>query len=89
MSKNEDFGMIAIESMACGVPVIAPDEGGYRETIVHGETGVLLEKNSAVELAKVIEKIDDTILKNMKNACVEQAEKFSLKKFEENLRRFL
>lgn len=27
MSQNEDFGMVAIESMACGIPVIAPNEG--------------------------------------------------------------
>jgi glycosyltransferase involved in cell wall biosynthesis len=26
VSQNEDFGMVAIESMACGVPVIAVDE---------------------------------------------------------------
>lgn len=42
VSKNEDFGMVAIESMSCGVPVIAVDEGGYRETMVAGETGYLI-----------------------------------------------
>lgn len=42
VSRNEDFGMVAIESMACGVPVIAVDEGGYRESVIHGETGFLV-----------------------------------------------
>lgn len=34
--------MVVIESMACGVPVIAVDEGGYRETILDGKTGRLI-----------------------------------------------
>ncbi len=39
---NEDFGMVPLEAMACGAPVIAVDAGGPRETVVHGETGWLV-----------------------------------------------
>jgi glycosyltransferase involved in cell wall biosynthesis len=42
ISRNEDFGMNTIESLACGVPVIAVAEGGFLETMIQGETGVLL-----------------------------------------------
>lgn len=38
VSKDEDFGMVAIESMSCGIPVIAVDEGGYRETVIDKKT---------------------------------------------------
>ena len=38
ISRNEDFGMNTIESLACGVPVIAVAEGGFLETMVDGET---------------------------------------------------
>ena len=44
-APNEDFGIVPIEAMACGTPVMAVNHGGPRETIVHGETGWLLPDN--------------------------------------------
>ena len=40
-ARLEPFGLTALESMACGTPVVAIDEAGYRETVVSGETGIL------------------------------------------------
>jgi N-acetyl-alpha-D-glucosaminyl L-malate synthase BshA len=40
-SLHESFGLVALESMACGVPVIATDRGGTREFIDHGVNGFL------------------------------------------------
>jgi len=34
LTQGEPFGMVPLESMSCGTPVIALDDGGYRETIV-------------------------------------------------------
>lgn len=45
LSYGEPFGLVAIEAMACGVPVIAVDEAGYKETVVHGKTGVLIKRS--------------------------------------------
>lgn len=42
---REPFGLVAIESMACGTPVIGVNEGGLRETIKHGKTGFLIERD--------------------------------------------
>jgi glycosyltransferase involved in cell wall biosynthesis len=39
-SPQETFGLTAIEAMACGAPVIASDWNGYKETVVHGESGM-------------------------------------------------
>lgn len=44
LSHGEPFGLVAIEAMACGVPVIAVDEAGYRETVIHNKTGILVNR---------------------------------------------
>lgn len=41
----EPFGLVPLESMACGVPVIGVREGGVLESIVHEQTGLLVERN--------------------------------------------
>lgn len=38
---EEDFGIVPVEAQAAGVPVIALDRGGVRDTVIDGETGVL------------------------------------------------
>ena len=42
---KEPFGLSVVESMACGTPVIAVNEGGFKETIVHQKTGFLLPRD--------------------------------------------
>lgn len=41
-SIQESFGIALIEAMACGIPVVASDWDGFRELIIHGETGLLV-----------------------------------------------
>lgn len=41
-ARNEDFGMVVLEAMAAGTPVLAVDAGGPRSTVAHGRTGWLL-----------------------------------------------
>ena len=44
----EPFGLIPIESMGCGTPVVAVKEGGVRETVVHNETGLLIDRDETL-----------------------------------------
>jgi glycosyltransferase involved in cell wall biosynthesis len=41
----EPFGFVPLESMACSTPVVAVREGGVRETVIHGYTGLLVERD--------------------------------------------
>jgi glycosyltransferase involved in cell wall biosynthesis len=43
----EPFGLVPIEAGACGAPVVGIAEGGLRETIVHDQTGLLVERDPA------------------------------------------
>lgn len=88
-SIDEDFGMTPVEAMASGKPVIAPNEGGYKETVVNGKTGILIDNIDENKLAEAIKKlgkeIDDNPLK-YKNACQEQAKKFDTQIFIEKIK---
>ncbi|ANC77659.1 N-acetyl-alpha-D-glucosaminyl L-malate synthase BshA [Fictibacillus phosphorivorans] len=43
LSEKESFGLVLLEAMACGVPVIGTNIGGIPEVIVDGETGYMVE----------------------------------------------
>ena len=47
----EGFGIVLLEAQACGKPVVAGDSGGTRETLVPGETGLLVACDGPDELA--------------------------------------
>jgi glycosyltransferase involved in cell wall biosynthesis len=51
----EDFGMVPVEAQAAGLPVIAYGEGGVRDSVVHGRTGVLYPDGSVDSLCRAIE----------------------------------
>lgn len=53
-SYYEPFGLVAIEAMAAGTPVIASDVGGLRHSIIHDETGVLVPPCNDERLAAAI-----------------------------------
>ena len=47
----EPFGMVAVEAMACGVPVVASAVGGLLDTVVDGTTGLHVAPHATAELA--------------------------------------
>ena len=59
----EPFGLVTIESMACGTPVIASNQGGPREVIRDGETGLLVERSPQAIAAAIQRLQQDTALR--------------------------
>ncbi|KAG9242349.1 glycosyltransferase family 4 protein [Calycina marina] len=65
-SITETFGLVVLESMASGVPVVARDEGGPREMVEHGRTGYLVPPNDLDEFVqRTLALINDTELRKM------------------------
>jgi glycosyltransferase involved in cell wall biosynthesis len=55
---EEDFGISAVEALACGAPVVALSRGGARDIVRDGENGVLYEGEEAADLAAAVERAD-------------------------------
>jgi glycosyltransferase involved in cell wall biosynthesis len=53
----EDFGMVPVEAQACGCPVVALGTGGAAETVVDGETGVLVSDGSVEAFAEALNRV--------------------------------
>jgi glycosyltransferase involved in cell wall biosynthesis len=56
-SLAEGFGLVLIEAMAAGVPVVATDVAGIRDVVRAGQTGLLVPAGNAAALAHAIERI--------------------------------
>jgi D-inositol-3-phosphate glycosyltransferase len=56
-SRSETFGLVAIESAACGTPVIGSDTSGLRSSVVDSVTGLLVGSRRAGEWAKAIRRV--------------------------------
>ena len=74
---DEDFGMSPVEAMAAGKPVIGVAEGGLLETILDGETGLLIKDNLTPEkLRDAVEKLEGMNPQVMRKRCEQRAALF-------------
>lgn len=79
---NEDFGMSPVESMAAGKPVIGVSEGGVKETVVDGVTGILCPAEPDVEdIVEAVKIVDEQWAVAQKEACIDRAQLFSEENF--------
>jgi glycosyltransferase involved in cell wall biosynthesis len=69
-TDQEGFGRVAIEAMAARVPVVGPNRGGIAESVVHGETGLLVPADQPEAFAEAALSIlkDHKLLRKMGEA---------------------
>jgi N-acetyl-alpha-D-glucosaminyl L-malate synthase BshA len=81
-SKTESFGLVALEAMACGVPVISSNAGGLPEVNKDGFSGYLSEVGDVDGMANNAMKIlkDDAVLSEFKKNALITAQQFDIKK---------
>lgn len=70
----EDFGLVALEAMACGTPVIGHGKGGITETVIDGVTGAYFDAETPESLMQILSTFDPKKYSSQK--CHEQAAKF-------------
>lgn len=84
MPQEEDFGIVALEAMAHGAPVIAYGEGGATETVIHGQTGLLFSEQTPASLTIALERAGQ--IEWQHDTIREHGMSFSEQRFEEGIR---
>jgi glycosyltransferase involved in cell wall biosynthesis len=76
----EPFGLVAVESLAAGVPVVASRIGGLPEIITDGVAGLLVEPDNPEQLAHGLIRIltDPHLASGLADRCVTESERFSM-----------
>lgn len=76
----EDYGLVPIESQACGTPVIAYGKGGALETIIKNKTGVFFPRQTTTSLINAVNRFEKLSLSS--DDCYKNAQRFDSKTFE-------
>jgi glycosyltransferase involved in cell wall biosynthesis len=86
---EEDFGIVPLEVMASGRPVLAYGRGGALETVVPGRTGLLFDEQTPEALINAVERFESFEPEFEPAAIAAHASRFSKALFQQNFRDFI
>ncbi len=87
LARDEDFGMTVVEAQAAGTPVIAFNRGGFRESVIDGKTGVLINDTDEKTIKNAINRFNK--IKWDKKVLQNNSRKFSKERFKKEIKRFV
>ena len=82
----EDFGIVPLEAMAAGAPVIAYGRGGACDTVIHGKTGLLYKEQTIDGIIQSVKSIESGEYSFDTSILKEHAESFDKSVFKERIR---
>jgi glycosyltransferase involved in cell wall biosynthesis len=83
----EDFGIVPVEAMSCGTPVIAYAKGGIQDTVLDKKTGLLYQHQNIESLNQAIKEFDNIDFDYQ--SIAEHAKKFSKQNFQQQIKQFI
>jgi glycosyltransferase involved in cell wall biosynthesis len=87
MPNMDDFGIVAVEAMAAGTPVIAYNKGGSLDYVIPNKTGLYFERQTIKSLVSMLETASTKSWDY--SAIAEQAEQFSVPEFVKNMQNYI
>lgn len=84
---EEDFGIVPIEAMSVGTPVVAYGVGGATEYIADGKNGILFDRQNKESLSDALKRFSG--IKFDKQYIIKSAQKFSKKRFIDEIKEFI
>lgn len=89
--KDEDFGIVPVEALAQGIPVLAHKSGGHKETVIEGVNGMFFSELSVGHLTQRIKDFDEAIRTKAfsQDKIKESAQKYSKTRFQQELKEFV
>lgn len=85
--NEEDFGIVAVEAQAAGIPVIAYRQGGAIDTVLEGVTGTFFDKQSVQVLSSVLKEFNYKLYN--RQAILEHARSFSDEAFKSQITKLI
>jgi glycosyltransferase involved in cell wall biosynthesis len=86
---EEEFGIVPVEIMACGRPVIAYGAGGILETVIEGKTGVFFREQTVEALTKAVDRFEQEETRFCAQEIREHAELFATSVFKKKFVAFI
>jgi len=84
--QEEDFGILAVEAMASGRPVIAFGRGGALETVIPGRTGIFFQEQTVEALSQAVEEYESQQETFIPHDIISHARQFDKKIFINNIK---